>query len=85
MEKAIVDEIAGEISLLRAKSLGLREIVAHLVAAEASRADDPEGFLNEILEKIDAKIVAVADEMTSPSMHLEEASRLGYRRSGESD
>jgi predicted RNA-binding Zn ribbon-like protein len=68
-------EARNEIVLLRAKLLGLREIVAHLLSAEASRADDPEGFLKDLFEKIDTKIAAVANEMTSPSMHLEEATR----------
>jgi predicted RNA-binding Zn ribbon-like protein len=68
-------EARNEIALLAAKFLGLREIVAHLVAAEASRTRDPDRFLKEMLEKLDAKLAAVADGMTRPSMPLEEATR----------
>jgi len=68
-------ETGNEIALLRAKYLGLREIIAMLVASEAKRSGDPDLFLRDMLEYIDTKLSNVARNMSQPSMPLEEATR----------
>jgi hypothetical protein len=70
-------EARDQLALLTARVLGIRDVVARLLAYEATRATDPTSLLQSFSEATDQRIHWATDghEATEPALWLVEAMR----------